>query len=80
MNCLPSKLINKYTEIEDECVIEETPPFLPDAEVEKSSNHKTLNIQIDLSEPLKPEDDLFADIFEDKETQEGNNRRNPNYC
>ena len=70
LNDVPSKFINKHIEIEDECVIEETPPFLPAAEDENPNNHKTLNIQIDLSEPLKPEDDLFADIFEDKETQE----------
>lgn len=69
MESLPSKIVNKYTEIEDECVIEETPPFLPETEVEKTKNSKNLKIQIDLSQPLKPEDDIFSDIFEDRESQ-----------
>lgn len=67
---MKNKLINKNLELEDECVIEETPPFLTDEPEPKTKSTNTLNIQIDLSQPLKPEDDLFADIFKEPQSEE----------
>ncbi|KAM7352013.1 rad2 superfamily protein mus201 [Cochliomyia hominivorax] len=67
---LKNKLINKNLDLEDECVIEETPPCLLEEEDQKLKSSTKLNIQIDLSKPLEPEDDLFADIFQSSETKE----------
>ncbi|XP_037808319.1 DNA repair protein complementing XP-G cells homolog [Lucilia sericata] len=66
---LKSKLNNKMLDLEDECVIEETPPCLADEELETKTS-QVINIQIDLSKPLEQEDDLFADIFADSQGKE----------
>ncbi|XP_065355434.1 DNA excision repair protein ERCC-5 homolog [Calliphora vicina] len=65
-----NKLNNKLLDLEDECVIEETPPCLTEEDELKPKSSQILNIQIDLSKPLEEEDDLFADIFADTQTME----------
>ncbi|XP_023303108.2 DNA excision repair protein ERCC-5 [Lucilia cuprina] len=60
---------NKMLDLEDECVIEETPPCLADEALETKTS-QVINIQIDLSKPLEQEDDLFADIFADTQSKE----------